>query len=383
MPNWTRNEVTLTGPNAKQIMNQIVHYSSKYKETLFDFNRILPMPEELKEVLSPNEENSKKEKQRLKDKYGADNWYDWCCDNWGTKWNSCETFYEPEENEEHKATVFFNTAWSPPIPVLAELSKQHPEIKVHVRWAEEQWCLYVGEHIFENGMETDLTPEENSLDYKALWMDVQGYDTADNPLVKMEDGTWEYAWDYEDYQTNRIIREYAQEVDTKILGYKLTIKVDDYSGENHETIDKTPQNIKNQLLNEKELIKQMENANEFGGERKSVSLTIDVVGNVNNEEIKKPIFAQLDNVLKNGKIVDYFFNHENNKTLIKTGWGSYEDLSFGLVDSYVAKHNEELLTPEKYDEINRIITNERNEYLNSLGIEERPLSRDEIKRGGR
>ena len=45
------------------------------------------------------------------------NWYDWCCENWRTKWNS----YDGNVTEDG---IGFNTAWSQPIHVIAALSKQ-------------------------------------------------------------------------------------------------------------------------------------------------------------------------------------------------------------------------------------------------------------------
>lgn len=41
----------------------------------------------------------------------------WASENWGTKWNS----YEGQVQDEG---ISFNTAWSPPTPVIAELAKQ-------------------------------------------------------------------------------------------------------------------------------------------------------------------------------------------------------------------------------------------------------------------
>ena len=49
-------------------------------------------------------------------KYGYTNWYDWCREKWGTKWNASETF--------GSGTSFtFDTAWNTPYAWLEELSK--------------------------------------------------------------------------------------------------------------------------------------------------------------------------------------------------------------------------------------------------------------------
>ena len=44
--------------------------------------------------------------------YGANTWYDWCCNNWGTKWNAGRT--EICGNDE----IIFETAWGSPEPVI-------------------------------------------------------------------------------------------------------------------------------------------------------------------------------------------------------------------------------------------------------------------------
>lgn len=75
---------------------------SDLPETFLDFEKIIPMPPELKKTKAP------------KDK---PNWYDWAVENWGTKWNS----YEGNVTEEG---ISFTTAWSPPAPVIAALAKQ-------------------------------------------------------------------------------------------------------------------------------------------------------------------------------------------------------------------------------------------------------------------
>ena len=52
-------------------------------------------------------------------KYGAENWYDWACNNWGTKWNSCHT--EIIEDEKDGLTYTFDTAWDCPREVVEKL----------------------------------------------------------------------------------------------------------------------------------------------------------------------------------------------------------------------------------------------------------------------
>ena len=57
--------------------------------------------------------------------YGYDHWYEWACNNWGTKWNACNTRIGVNE-------VSFDTAWCEPIPVIRALSEKFPNLVVRI-----------------------------------------------------------------------------------------------------------------------------------------------------------------------------------------------------------------------------------------------------------
>ena len=133
MPNWTSNEVRFKSRiNSKRQLSKLkkrlkgVEYlvelksGEKTKEwNDFDFNKIHKMPKALEDTVSPTRDEDKvKAKRRLK-KYGAENWYDWKCKNWGTKWNSVDT--EIIEDERDGLTYSFNTAWDCPREVVEKL----------------------------------------------------------------------------------------------------------------------------------------------------------------------------------------------------------------------------------------------------------------------
>jgi hypothetical protein len=79
--------------------------------------------------------------------YSPDNWYDWNVRNWGTKWDVAvspdeafpDTRMEDYEVSGDFASVMyhFQTAWSPPIEALQELSKQYPDVCFTYRYEEE------------------------------------------------------------------------------------------------------------------------------------------------------------------------------------------------------------------------------------------------------
>ena len=133
MPNWTSNEVRFKSRiNSKKQLSKLkkrlkgVEYlvelasGEKTKEwNDFDFNKIHKMPKALKGTTSPTQKGDEKKALKRLAKYGAENWYDWACNNWGTKWNSVDT--EIIEDERDGLTYSFNTAWDCPREVVDKL----------------------------------------------------------------------------------------------------------------------------------------------------------------------------------------------------------------------------------------------------------------------
>lgn len=195
MPNWVFNKVYFHGKEEKiNVLKDFV----KGKEFEFDFNKIIPMPEELNLTAGSEETiarscavarvNGKTTSDEFEKpwskgktfdewadlgdkyisnikKYKASNWYDWCWDNWGTKWNADEPYWEGDN------FVSFNTAWNTPTPVYQRLSELFPDVTFMVEYADEDLgnncgtIEYDGENFFVN--------EENSLEFAC---EVWGYD---------------------------------------------------------------------------------------------------------------------------------------------------------------------------------------------------------------
>jgi hypothetical protein len=148
MPNWCYNKLTVKGPKLLELLEFV-----KCGENEFSLNAIIPMPEELKKISCGNtSDKDGKElhnwintddgpvavnEKDLKRKYGAINWYDWACDNWGTKWDVSDVVIESRPKS---LVIRFTTAWGPPNPVLAVLAKKFPSLKFSNKWNEEGGC---------------------------------------------------------------------------------------------------------------------------------------------------------------------------------------------------------------------------------------------------
>ncbi len=67
------------------------------------------------------------------------NWYNFQCDKWGTKWDAGDAHAETTNFPDGTASmsVSYNTAWSIPTPVMEAMVEQHPELTFEF-WSEEE-----------------------------------------------------------------------------------------------------------------------------------------------------------------------------------------------------------------------------------------------------
>lgn len=113
--------------------------------------------------------------------YGATTWYEWCISNWGTKWN----VNQPDSSLiEASGSVWFETAWSAPIPILRQIVKQladtqglHGTFTIEHKWADEDLGSNCGEQAFAVNFD-DADPTENISWY------MRTDDDISNPTAK-------------------------------------------------------------------------------------------------------------------------------------------------------------------------------------------------------
>jgi len=163
MPNHVTTNMVLIGKDEDitKCTNEII------VDGQFDFNTIIPIPVELKNTRSPACILSDEEYEKLDEneklysyisetidkefisKYGANNWYDWCIANWGTKWGAYDTI-----TDEGSSYITFQTAWSFPEPLMLKLSEKYPTIEFECEFADEDIGSNCGEITFKNGETT-------------------------------------------------------------------------------------------------------------------------------------------------------------------------------------------------------------------------------------
>lgn len=88
--------------------------------------------------------------------YGCKTWYDWCVENWGTKWNS----YSCEKLDDNVFT--FETAWSGVPKIIEAMSKGFPSVEFKYAFADEDTGNNVGLMIFKDGLINENIPEGGS-----------------------------------------------------------------------------------------------------------------------------------------------------------------------------------------------------------------------------
>nr|QMP83070.1 MAG: hypothetical protein [Caudoviricetes sp.] len=115
MPNYCENLVNISHPDPKMIQEVL---EANNESCLFQ--RFVPFPEELIEG----------------------GWYDWCIENWGTKWDQCNTS-EAEIDDPNQIELCFDTAWSPPV----EFYKKMKELGFTVEaYYYEPGCQFCGSY---------------------------------------------------------------------------------------------------------------------------------------------------------------------------------------------------------------------------------------------
>ena len=145
MPNWCECELRVTGPRTK--VEDLIAVA-KCGHRPFDFNRFVPYPEEFQQM---DDIRENWEKVALSDpviaqvagpKSGfSSGGKEWCEEHWGTKWNArggpggpLSVFHLGSESA---AWFEFDTAWSPPRPVIKKASELFPELTFDLRYFEQ------------------------------------------------------------------------------------------------------------------------------------------------------------------------------------------------------------------------------------------------------
>ena len=138
MPNWCWNHLEVSG-DEKQLQEFVEKSTTNIEENdEFSFNGTYPQPEDLNITKGTRTQDEKEQAMLNEAKYGYTYWYDWRCDQWGTKWDACEP--NINHNDIDYFAVSFETAWSPPIAWIENIMKDFPDLHFVLEYDEEGMC---------------------------------------------------------------------------------------------------------------------------------------------------------------------------------------------------------------------------------------------------
>mgnify|MGYP001482959237 CR=1 FL=1 len=146
MPNHCHNDLWIDGTQ-EDVAKLLAHIGADRPEPEFDFNTLIKYPETWEQmdndyhkvinainIRAASNEAYVKAQEEYRAKWGTDRdgynsgGFEWCRDNWGTKWNA----YEVVRRDYGGVCITFQTAWTPPLPVIAELHRRFPECGIWV-----------------------------------------------------------------------------------------------------------------------------------------------------------------------------------------------------------------------------------------------------------
>jgi hypothetical protein len=206
MPNYCNNVVEIQGP--QHILKTLVDHK-------LDFMKIHPYPKELDITAGREGADDSPEQKALVaaeeanlKKHGYKNWYDWCVNNWGTKWNAggdndaMQVDYDEDVNNQGTALFQFDTAWAPPLGVLDKLMETHPELSIECRYHEPGVGFF---GVWTDGVDRCYETEQFPKSTDAFWTQ-----HADGRLLDETFGMVESMQEYEadqETEAEKMVRE--------------------------------------------------------------------------------------------------------------------------------------------------------------------------------
>lgn len=155
MPNWCSNRARITGP--APVIKEIVEVLNQENPELLNWM-----------VPQPRFENDS-------------DWYDWNINNWGTKWDVTDVYFEQPADED-EIEFSFCTAWGPPI----EAFQTWAQADGRVQFTLEYWEPGVGfvgsaDWDGEYFSEEYVSYNDDPAEYKSIASDVWGYEEYEEP----------------------------------------------------------------------------------------------------------------------------------------------------------------------------------------------------------
>ena len=153
MPNWCSNRVTITGP--------------------------APVIREITEIL--NQENTPLLNWMVPEPKDNEGWYDWRVNNWGTKWDISDVYFE-NQAEEDSIEFSFCSAWSPPVDAFRTWAESDGRVQFTLEYWEPG-IGFVGSATWDGDLFDDsyVDCHQDAVEYKRIASEVWGYEEYEEP----------------------------------------------------------------------------------------------------------------------------------------------------------------------------------------------------------
>ena len=153
MPNWCNNNLELRHENPEMIERATIAFT---QGRLLD--EFIPIPESLHIVAGRVSDSIEQEALEAQEKlnevqHGYKNWYDFCTNEWGTKWDIGGEDYHINKMDSNSVNMGFDSAWAPPLAAYEKLKDQGFEVVAYY---------------YEPGMSFAGIYDENGDDYYDL-----------------------------------------------------------------------------------------------------------------------------------------------------------------------------------------------------------------------
>jgi CRISPR/Cas system-associated endonuclease/helicase Cas3 len=157
MPNWCNNSLIVDGPIDD--VNSFIEFVKGSDNEPFLFDKVIPYPDEYKVLDEATNRWMKENPEKSFSEAPPDGFnqggYEWCVANWGTKWelvgvNASDVNVTPIDPTKATVSYDFDTAWSPPLPVIEKAGELFPTLRFSLEY-EEPGMAFQGQFIVEEG----------------------------------------------------------------------------------------------------------------------------------------------------------------------------------------------------------------------------------------
>ena len=218
MPNWCSNTLEVSGEDIEQFKEDV-----KSKDSEFSFESLIPIPdcegltfEEIKDKLSETQL-----KECVFTKEGKFDWYDYCINKWGTKWDATDVDFNYDDD---LLTYTFQTAWSPPESWIIEVSQRY-NCRFELT-SYEEGCDFWFHLVIDDG---EVIEKETLTIKERIMNEMEGSSMYKDVKRRFIEKLSELEFD-EDNKVFEIdeLREIVEELDCEMGAFSLCLLFDDF-----------------------------------------------------------------------------------------------------------------------------------------------------------